>query len=130
MDNEQKLIKNPETPLELAETCIKILDNRRARNMKLLRVDEKTIIADYFIICSGNSNTQIRALANELDFKLSPLGLVPLHSDGLPEATWVVLDYGSVMIHIFNSETREFYNLEKLWQDAEEIDITNLLTED
>ena len=51
MDNEQKLIKNPETPLELAETCIKILDNRRARNMKLLRVDEKTIIADYFIIC-------------------------------------------------------------------------------
>ncbi len=127
MDNEQKLIKNPETPLELAETCIKILDGRHARNMKLLRVDEKTIIADYFIICSGNSNTQIRALANELDFKLSPLGLIPLHSDGLPEATWVVLDYGSVMIHIFNSETREFYNLEKLWENADEVNIDDIV---
>lgn len=130
MENEEKIITVPNSPKELAETAIHILDERHARNIRLLYVEKKTIIADYFIICAGSSNTQIRALANELDFKLSGVGISPIHTDGLPEATWVVLDYGSVIVHIFNSEARSFYNLEKLWNDAEEVDISSLIAKE
>lgn len=133
MDNEQLILPDAEVlkdPYELAKAAIRILDARKAKSMRLLRVDEKTIIADYFVICSGNSNTQIRALANEVEFRLGELGIEQYHTEGLPEATWVVMDYGSVMIHIFNRETRDFYNLEKLWREAEEIDIKDLLSED
>ncbi len=133
MENEQLILPGADVlsdPYELAKAVIKILDGRRAKDIRLLRVDEKTIIADYFVICSGNSNTQIRALANEVEFRLGEVGIEQYHAEGLPEATWVVMDYGSVMIHIFNRETRDFYNLEKLWREAEEIDIKDLLTAD
>ena len=129
MDNEQKLIKNPETPLELAETCIKILDGRHARNMKLLRVDEKTIIADYFVICNGNTNTQLKSFAGEVEFRMEQCNRPPRSMEGYAEATWIVLDFASVIVHIFNRETRSFYNLEKLWEAATEVDISGQLTE-
>ena len=135
MENDNAMYTLPDAatlsdPEELAKAIIKILDGRKGRNIRLLRVFEKTILADYFIICSGNSNTQIKALANEVEFRLGEVGINQLHTDGLPEATWVVMDYGTVLVHIFNRETRDFYNLEKLWQEAEEIDISGLLTED
>ena len=120
---------NVSTPLDLAKTAVKILDDHRASGLKLLHVEKKTIIADYFVICSGNSNTQIRALANELDFELEKLGVKAIHTDGLPEATWVAIDYGSVIIHIFNSETRNFYNLEKLYSEAELVEVEGLVDE-
>jgi len=122
--------KNNMSSLEMAKFAVKVLDSRKGSNIRLLHVEEKTIIADYFVVCSGNSNTQIRALANELEFKFGEIGIQELHTDGLPEATWVVVDYGPVMVHIFNSETRDFYNLEKLYNEAEEIDISDLLNQD
>jgi len=110
-------------PNELAQKIVRILDERKARNLKLLHVEKNTIIADYFVIASGTSNTAIRGMANELEFKLGEEDILPAHIEGLDEATWVVLDYSSVIVHIFNSETRSFYNLEKLWNEAEEVDI-------
>ena len=89
--------------------------------------DDKTVLADYFVICGGNSNTQVRALAGEVEEKLEEIDLKPHHIEGYNEATWTVLDYSSVIVHIFNRETREFYKLEKLWSDAENIDISALL---
>lgn len=130
MENENnKIITLTEgySPRELANTIIGVLDEKKANGLKLLYVENKTIIADYFIICSGTSNTQIKALANEVEFKLGEAGVYPSHIEGLNEASWILLDYASVIVHIFNSETRNFYNLEKLWKDSEEIDISQYI---
>lgn len=115
------------SPKELAETIIKILDGKKAGSIKMLYVENRTILADYFIMCTGTSNTQIRALANEVEYVLGKAGLQPGHIEGLAEGTWVLLDYASVIVHIFNGETRNFYNLEKLWADAETVDISKLI---
>ena len=117
-------------PKELAEKIIKILDSRKAGGIKLLYTEEKTTLADYFIICSGNSNTQTKGLADEVEYRLSLDGITPMNTEGYESSTWVLMDYGSVVVHIFNGETRRFYNLEKLWNEAEEVDISALLTED
>lgn len=129
MENENKTITLTEgySPRELANAIIGVLDEKKANGLKLLYVENKTIIADYFIICSGTSNTQIKALANEVEFKLGEAGVYPSHIEGLNEASWILLDYASVIVHIFNSETRNFYNLEKLWKDSEEIDISQYI---
>ena len=118
---------NEMTPRELAELAVKTLDAKKARNIKLLRIEDKTVLADYFVICGGNSNTQIRALAGEVEEKLNEAGIAPHHIEGYNEASWTVLDYGCVIVHIFSNEAREFYKLEKLWSDAEDIDISELL---
>ncbi len=125
MNTENKT--NEITPRMLAEFIVKTLDAKKARNIKLLRIDDKTVLADYFVICGGNSNTQIRALAGEVEEKLEEMGIEPHHIEGFNEASWTVLDYSSVIVHIFNREAREFYKLEKLWSDAEDIDISDLL---
>ena len=114
-------------PFDLAEKIIRILDSKRAKNIRLLHVEDLTVLTDYFVICSGNSNTQIKALAGEVEFQLGEEGLPPFHIDGYNEGTWVALDFGAVIVHIFNRETRDFYNLEKLWGDSEEVDIKDIL---
>jgi len=127
--SEQKKNLQFAPPLELAGALIGELSKTRASNLKLIHVEDQTIIADYFIICTGTSNTQIRDIANTLEFKMGEQGLYPAHIEGLDEATWVLLDYGSVIVHIFNSETRRFYNLEKLWADGAELDISKYIVE-
>ncbi|MBQ7124984.1 MAG: ribosome silencing factor [Clostridia bacterium] len=117
-------------PKELAERIIKILDSRKAGEIKLLYTEEKTTLADYFVICSGNSSTQTKGLADEVEYKIGLEGITPMNTEGYESSSWVLLDYGSVVVHIFNGETRQFYNLEKLWHEAEEVDISSLLTED
>jgi iojap-like ribosome-associated protein len=123
------MAENLQNPKELAEEIIKILDDKKAHDIKLLHVEKQTIIADYFIICSGTSNTQIKSLANEVEVKLKESGLMPKNIEGYREGTWVLLDYHSVIVHVFNRETRNFYNLEKLWNDAVEVDISDMIKE-
>ena len=123
---ENKNLKNAD-PKELAVEIVNILHSKKAHNIKLLHVKEQTIITDYFVICTGNSNTQIKALADELDRKTSLYGLPPVSVEGFREASWILLDYSSVIVHIFNRESREFYNLEKLWNDSEVIDTEQLI---
>ncbi|MCL2212781.1 MAG: ribosome silencing factor [Oscillospiraceae bacterium] len=117
------------TPEELAHEVVRILDSKNAQGLTLLHVTDNTIITDYFVICTGNSNTQIKAFAGEVEFKLKEAGLEPRRTEGYREANWVVMDYASVIVHIFNNEQRSFYNLEKLWSDAVEVDISELVTE-
>lgn len=119
--------KRSEDPRILAEEITKILDSKKANNIKVLKIDDKTVIADYFVICNGNSNTQVKALAGEVEEKLQETGISPCHIEGYNEAVWTVLDYGSVIVHIFNRESRDFYKLEKLWSDAEDVDISGIL---
>lgn len=117
-------------PDDLSAKIINILYGKKAHDIKLLKVTNQTIIADYFVIATGNSNTQIKALADEVEYQTGLLGLKPKNVEGFREASWVLLDYSSVIVHIFNRETREFYNLERLWSDAEEINAKSLIEEE
>jgi len=115
------------TALEFAQKIVKILDEKSATDISLLYVEEKTVLTEYLIICNGTSTTHNRALAGELEFKLGELDIHPLNTEGEEDASWIVLDYNSVMVHIFTKNAKEFYKLDKLWADAENIDISGLL---
>lgn len=106
---------------EIARAIADVLDSMKARDIKLLRVSDKTVMTDYFVICSGTSNTQIKALSGEVEYKLGERGVSPLHIEGYEMGTWIAMDYAHVMVHIFNREQRDFYKLEKLWGDACEV---------
>lgn len=115
------------TPKQVAEKIVKALDGKKARDIKLLRTDKLTVLADYFIICTATSTTQIKTLADEVDKVMSEAGEPPLRREGYRSGGWVLLDFGCVIVHLFMEETREFYNLERLWSDAEEIDVSAVL---
>ena len=110
-------------PLELATDIVKALDDKKALDLKLLKVEDLTVLADYFVIASGTSSTHVGALAEEVEFKMSQRGIEPRRVEGARSRDWVLLDYGSVVVHVFYPETREFYALERLWADAETVEI-------
>lgn len=114
------------TPEELAHAIFDVLDAKKAHGIKVLRVNDQTVITDYFVICNGNSSTQVKSLAGEVEYKLGLRGVDPLHFEGRDNNGWIVLDYSSVIVHIFSRENRDFYQLEKLYGDAEEIPFTGL----
>ena len=122
-----EMLEDPET---LAKFIVAVLDSKKARDIKLLHVEKQTVIADYFVICTGLSRTQIRALADEVEYKLSNYGITPVHIEGADTGIWVLQDFGYVILHVFTDEAREFYKLEKLYQDTTERDISELVTED
>lgn len=112
---------------DLMKTAAKAADGRKAINIKILHVEELTTLCDYFIICSGTSTPHMNAIYEEIDMKLSEAGIKPAAREGLGNPGWVLLDYGDVIVHIFNENSREFYSIERLWSDAEEIDVENLI---
>ena len=109
------------TPEELAHAIFDVLDAKKARDIKVLRVNDQTVITDYFVICTGNSSTQVKSLGGEVEYRLGLRGVDPAHYEGRDEGGWVVLDYSSVIVHIFSRENRDFYKLEKLYGDAEDV---------
>lgn len=109
------------TPEELAHAIFDILDAKKGQKIKVLRVHDQTVITDYFVICTGNSSTQVKSLAGEVEYKLGLRGVDPLHFEGRDNNGWIVLDYSSVIVHIFSRENRDFYQLEKLYGDATEV---------
>ena len=111
----------------IAEKIIRTLDFKRARDLKLLRVEEKTTLADYYIFATATSRTQILALAGEVEDKLEECGVPVGHIEGRGSGEWVLMDYGTVAVHIFSREGREFYNLEKLYEENVEVDISDIL---
>ncbi|MBQ7399636.1 MAG: ribosome silencing factor [Clostridia bacterium] len=114
-------LHNEEKAKEIALKAAKALDEKKARDIKILYVNEQTIIADYFVIAAGTSRTQVNALADEVEYKLGLEGIKPAKIEGRGQGTWVLLDYDSVLVHVFNPQSRDFYNLEKLWADGQEI---------
>ena len=106
-------------PEELANAIAEILDNKKAKDVKIIAVGDKTIIADYFVLANGNSSTHVRALADEVEYKLGLAGVDPLRMEGRDGNNWRVIDYSSVLVHVFDREAREFYNLDKLYTDFE-----------
>lgn len=110
------------------EIIVKTLDRKKAEDIKVLKITKLTIIADYFVIADGTSITQTKALADEVEFQLKEQGLAPDQVQGTAGG-WIVLDYGDIVVHIFTRDQRDFYNLERLWQDGDEIDISAMLGE-
>ena len=97
----------------------KILEDKKAMDIDVMHVKKLTVIADYFVICTGTSNTHIRTLCGEVEQLMETKhGLRPLHIEGYESATWILVDYGPVVVHIFHREARQFYSLERLWADA------------
>lgn len=116
---------------EKIKTAVKALDSKRAEDIQVIGIGDLTIIADYFIIANGMSNTQTKALAEEVEFKLSQIGVEPNRTEGYQGQTWIVLDYGDIVVHVFYKETRDYYNLERLWSDGTPVDISQyLITEE
>lgn len=111
----------------LASRAVHWLSEKKALDIKMVRVDKQTIIADYFVIASGTSTTHIKSLADELEFRLGEEGYSPTRIDGVNNDSWVLMDYGCVLIHIFKTDTREFYKLEKLWGEGDIKDIRHIL---
>ena len=112
---------------ELAEIAVKALDSKKGKEIRLIRIDKITTLAEYFVICTGTSNTQINALCDAVEKELTEKGEEPLHREGYRGGTWVLLDYGCVVVHVFNDEARKFYSLEHLWADGEEVDLSAIL---
>lgn len=96
-------------------------DDKKAEDIDVLNVQGLTVIADYFVICSGNSDQQVRAIARAVDEKLSEKGIEPKRMAGMNDARWVLIDYADVIVHVFHKREREYYDLERLWSDAEKI---------
>lgn len=118
------------TPKEMMEVAVKALDSRKGKEIRALHIEEQTTLADYFVICNGTSNTQVRALADAVEAELSKAGEEPHHVEGHRGGDWTLLDYSSVVVHVFTEEAREFYSLERLWSDAAPVDVSQWLTQD
>lgn len=113
---------------EMIKNIVKILDDKKAEDIKAIEIRELTIVADCFIIASGTSSTHVKALAGEVEDTMEKMGVRPSHIEGRATG-WIVLDYDTVVVHVFQRESREYYNLERLWQDADYLDIDKLLSE-
>lgn len=116
------------TPKELALLAAKALSDKKGKEIRVLEIAELTTLADYFVLATGSSNTQINALVDNVEKVLTEeAGEEPLHREGYRGGTWVLLDYGYIAIHVFNQEAREFYGLERLWQDGKPVDLTGVV---
>jgi ribosome-associated protein len=111
---------NGAEPVELAREIARILDNKRGRDIKVLHVEDKTEIADYFVLCTANSNTHIKSLVGEVEYRMGLRGVDSHRVEGRDNGTWVIADYYHVIVHVFSRDAREFYNLDKLYGDAPE----------
>ena len=118
------------TAKELALMAARALSDKKGREIQVLEIGGLTTLADYFVIATGSSNTQINALVDNVEKELDQLGEQPIHREGYRGGTWVLLDYGCVAIHVFNEEARAFYGLERLWSDGHALDLTGVLTPD
>jgi len=115
------------TPNEVAGFVVNALDSKKARDIKLLRTSEITILADYFVICTAGSTTQLKTLSDEVEKVLKENGEMPLRREGHRSGGWVLIDFGCVVVHLFLQEERDFYTLERLWGDAEDVDISSMI---
>ncbi|MCB0197959.1 MAG: ribosome silencing factor [Anaerolineae bacterium] len=103
---------------ELAHAIVDVMDNKKASNVMLLDMRDVTLLADYYILCDGSSRRQINAIADELIEELKKAGSQPAKVEGTPDSGWMLIDFGSVVVHIFSPEQRNYYQLEELWQEA------------
>ena len=115
---------------EVALKVTKALDEKKGMDIKLLRIDEVSTLADYFLICTGTSSTHVKTLCDYAEYTLDQLGEPMLGREGHRGNSWELLDYGSIVVHVFTEEARKFYDLERLWADAETVDIKDIIIDE
>ena len=114
-------------PKVIALEVTKALDAKKGMDIKLLKIDKVSSLADYFLICTGTSNTHVKTLCDFAEYTLDQLGEPMLGREGHRGKSWELLDYGTLVVHVFTEEAREFYNLERIWADAENVDLSGVL---
>ena len=115
---------------ELMKNIVATLDSKKATNIKSLEITELSSVADYFVIATGNSTTQVSSLSEEVEYRLSQYGITPRAIEGTRGDSWILSDYNCVILHVFNQESRDFYKLEKLYNEGSEVSIADIITED
>ncbi len=118
------------TPKEIAYEATRALDAKKGMDIRLLKVDEVSSLADYFLICTGTSNTHVKTLCDYAEYTLEQLGETMLGREGHRGNSWELLDFGSIVIHVFTEEARQTYNLERLWADAQQVDLKDIIVEE
>ena len=113
-------------PKEIMLCAAKALDAKKAQDLRVIEIGDLSILADYFVLATGTSTTQVKALADEVDYQLSERGVEPARREGYGSAAWILLDYGDIIVHIFDKENRLFYNLERIWRYGMAIDPESL----
>ena len=117
------------TSLEQARKIVQVMDNKKAKDIRLIKIEGISSLGDYFVVASASNTTQVKAIADEVEAEMTKLGLEPNRVEGRQSAQWILMDYYDVMVHVFLDEARSFYNLERLWSDAPQLDISDLLTQ-
>ena len=115
---------------KVAFEVTKALDEKKGMDIKLLKIDKVSSLADYFLICTGTSNTHVKTLCDYAEYVLTEMGEPMLGREGHRGNSWELLDYGTIVVHVFTEEAREFYSLERLWADAEQIDLSDIIIEE
>ena len=114
-------------PKEIAVAVTKALDEKKGMDIRLLKIDRVSTLADYFLICTGTSNTHVRTLCDYAEYTLTELGEPMLGREGHRGNSWELLGFGTIVIHVCADEARKFYDLERLWADAEQVDLTGIV---
>lgn len=116
------------TPKEVAAIAAKALDDKKGVDISLLEIAQVTSLADHFLICTGTSSTHVKTLCDYAEYTLEQLGETMLSREGHRGNSWELLDYGSIVVHVFTEEARRFYDLERLWADAQVVDLKDIIT--
>lgn len=117
------------TAKEVAAIAAKALDSKNGIDLRLIEISDISTLADYFLICTASSNTHVRTLCDAVEEAMDEAGEPMVGREGHRGGTWVVLDFGCVVVHVFTEETRAFYDLERLWQDGKQVSMISLLNE-
>ncbi|MHB8171716.1 MAG: ribosome silencing factor [Thermincolia bacterium] len=105
-------------PIDVAVQAARAAEDKKGLDVLILEITKISVVADYFVLTTGNSSTQVKAIADHVEEKLKEAGIQPLRREGVREGRWILLDYGDVVVHVFQQEDRAYYNLERLWGDA------------
>ncbi|MEG1426876.1 MAG: ribosome silencing factor [Oscillospiraceae bacterium] len=111
------------TSFDTAKKIVGALEDLKAKNIKVIKIDTISTLCDYFVIATGTSSTHVQALSDTVEHKLKEAGVLPSRIEGYRSTGWILSDYNSVVLHVFTQEARDFYDLDRLWSDGEEIDV-------
>lgn len=117
------------TAYETALAAAKAIDGKKGLNIQVIEIKDISVIADYMVIATGNSSTHVKALADEVEYRLDEAGVSVSHIEGYRSNTWILLDYIDVIVHVFSEEAREFYDLDRLWQDGTAVDLSDIIVD-
>lgn len=115
------------TAYEQAIMAAKAIDSKKGLDIQVIEISDITVLADYMVIATGSSSTHVKALADEVEYRLDNAGVSVSHIEGYRSNSWILLDYVDVIVNVFDDEARHFYDLDRLWQDGNPVDLTGIV---